>query len=436
MNFAQESGDFIQFEDGQVGEEQEEGMISPDTLQLNPNKRPLDKYAHSNPSKRSLPTTVDPLSFARLNEAPWVYGNSYSTDPVRRLHEEILDFVSYVSPSEAEHNARRTVINTISAIILSKYPTAKIEIFGSYDTKLYLPTADLDLVIFNDFKHRKVTNTLHRIADLLEREGIVVEGTMKRISKARIPILKFTDSTYHFDVDISFNINSGIESAAIMKALMDIIPSIKPLTLLIKQFLAIRNLNEVFHGGLGSYSITLLIVSFLQMHPLVQSKAIKPEDNYGVLLIEFFELYGRLFNYDTVGISLRDMGFYFDKVQRGWAFGEKMMLSLEDPQDPANDVAKSSFAMNSVKQAFEHSYLMLTSIIKELDYLYQSGKRMPKGDSFSILSSILHLEWDTVKHREFVNAKIKESSLPAGIHKTNKGHKRKDQVKLPSNQLL
>ena len=59
-----------------------------------------------------------------------------------------------------------------------------------------------------------------------------------------------------------------------------------------------------------------------------------PEENLGTLLIEFFELYGRNFNYDDVGLSIRRGGFYYNKVARGWKrAGQTFLLSIEDPQD-------------------------------------------------------------------------------------------------------
>jgi non-canonical poly(A) RNA polymerase PAPD5/7 len=59
-----------------------------------------------------------------------------------------------------------------------------------------------------------------------------------------------------------------------------------------------------------------------------------PEENLGTLLVEFFELYGRNFNYDEVGISIRRGGHYYSKRQRGWTRpGQGYLLSIEDPQD-------------------------------------------------------------------------------------------------------
>ena len=42
-------------------------------------------------------------------------------------------------------------------------------------------------------------------------------------------------------------------------------PALQYLVLILKQFLSQRDLNDVYTGGLGSYSLILLIVSFFQV---------------------------------------------------------------------------------------------------------------------------------------------------------------------------
>ena len=42
-------------------------------------------------------------------------------------------------------------------------------------------------------------------------------------------------------------------------------PNLRYLVLVLKQFLLQRDLNEVFTGGISSYSLILLTVSFLQV---------------------------------------------------------------------------------------------------------------------------------------------------------------------------
>lgn len=41
--------------------------------------------------------------------------------------------------------------------------------------------------------------------------------------------------------------------------------------------------------------------------------------NLGSLLLEFFYLYGITFNYQILGISIRDGGSYFQKAERVWS---------------------------------------------------------------------------------------------------------------------
>jgi non-canonical poly(A) RNA polymerase PAPD5/7 len=96
-----------------------------------------------------------------------------------------------------------------------------------------------------------------------------------------------------------------------------------------------RGLNEVYSGGLGSYGLTLFITSFLQMHPRVQSGAIREEENLGVLLIQLLELYGKRFSYETVGISTK-YHEYFRKGEYGRLNTlphEASRAVVEDPDD-------------------------------------------------------------------------------------------------------
>lgn len=106
----------------------------------------------------------------------------------------------------------------------------------------------------------------------------------------------------------------GPAEAKRIRDYMDEFKPLRPLTLVIKQFLAQRGLNEVYTGGLGSYAIMLMVLSFLQMHPRPDVNSAKA--NLGVLLIEFLELYGCHFNYERVVISVRQGGRYLPKVRR------------------------------------------------------------------------------------------------------------------------
>jgi non-canonical poly(A) RNA polymerase PAPD5/7 len=71
--------------------------------------------------------------------------------------------------------------------------------------------------------------------------------------------------TGRINVDISLNQSNGISAGAIVNSFILAMPALRPLVLAIKYFLNQRSMNEVFSGGLGSYSIVCLVLSFLQV---------------------------------------------------------------------------------------------------------------------------------------------------------------------------
>lgn len=187
-----------------------------------------------------------------------------------------------------------------------------------------------------------------------------------------------------------------------------------------KAFLAQRSMNEVYTGGLGSYSIVCLAVSFLQMHPKIRSGEIDPEENLGVLVMEFFELYGNLFNYDEVGISLREGGTYFSKRQRGWYdYTRRSSLSIEDPADPSNDISKGSFGFHKVRTAFSgaHSILTATAYIRAgMLHSRRNGRSVHlrdhyEPDDLSILSTVMGITQETINHRRLVQELYDDRTL-------------------------
>lgn len=211
----------------------------------------------------------------------------------------------------------------------------------------HAPLSDIDLVVLSDtMAYADKATVLHMLASTLKRAGITTHVTI--IAKAKVPIVKFVTTHGKFKVDISINQANGLVSGNIILGfLQHMAPTATPsgeskalrsLVMITKAFLAQRSMNEVYTGGLGSYSIVCLAVSFLQMHPKIRRGEMDPEKNLGVLVMEFFELYGERFNYDEVGISLRNGGMYFNKRQRGWAqdYGRRgLFVSIEDPADPS-----------------------------------------------------------------------------------------------------
>lgn len=59
--------------------------------------------------------------------------------------------------------------------------------------------------------------------------------------------------------------SNGVKSAELIKTYMEQFPVLPKLVYVLKQFLLERDLNEVFTGGISSYSLILMCISFLQV---------------------------------------------------------------------------------------------------------------------------------------------------------------------------
>jgi non-canonical poly(A) RNA polymerase PAPD5/7 len=83
--------------------------------------------------------------------------------------------------------------------------------------------------------------------ELISR-GIAEPSSIRVLDKASVPIVKLTDRETQVKVDISFNMQSGVQSAELIKEYKRAFPVLSQLVLVLKQFLLQRDLNEVFTG--------------------------------------------------------------------------------------------------------------------------------------------------------------------------------------------
>ncbi|XP_044125448.1 terminal nucleotidyltransferase 4B isoform X1 [Bufo gargarizans] len=409
-----EQGDFLPLETPSNNNQQQ--PVSPGSWRKGPdpgnrNKRKRDNKASTFGLNYSLLQAACPGSHGPggpFSGTPWKSRN-YS-DEVIGLHEEILDFYKYMSPRPEEEKMRMEVVNRIENVIKELWPSADVQIFGSFKTGLYLPTSDIDLVVFGKWENLP----LWTLEEALRKHKVADENSVKVLDKATVPIIKLTDSYTEVKVDISFNVQNGVKAAQLIRDFIKKYPVLPYLVLVLKQFLLQRDLNEVFTGGIGSYSLFLMAVSFLQLHP--REDACSPDANYGVLLIEFFELYGRHFNYLKTGIRIKDGGSYVakDEVQKSMLDGYRpSMLYIEDPLQPGNDVGRSSYGAMQVKQAFDYAFVVLSHAVSPIAKFY------PNNESESILGRIIRVTEEVVAYREWISTKWGKQNRPEPLYNGN-----------------
>lgn len=106
-------------------------------------------------------------------------------------------------------------------------------------------------------------------------------------------------------LDISFDSpeHHGLEALAMVSQILDELPLIRPLMLVIKQFLLDRGLLTSYTGGLSSYCLFLMVARYLQEQPSTVGDC-------GSLLMGFLDFYGNFFDPRATGISVRRRQYF------------------------------------------------------------------------------------------------------------------------------
>ncbi|XP_068665273.1 uncharacterized protein [Aristolochia californica] len=277
-------------------------------------------------------------------ERAWFRGNSGFKSPMLQLHKEIVDFCDFISPTQEEQASRVAAVQCVTELIKYIWPHCRVEVFGSFKTGLYLPTSDIDVVIL-DSKVSSPQIGLRAISKGLKQRNIGKK--IQVIATARVPIIKFLERESGVAFDISFDVTNGPKAAEFIKDVITKIPPLRPLCLILKVFLQQRELNEVYSGGIGSYALLAILIAHLKIHWRAQKlrgSKTSSDHNLGILLVKFFEFYGRKLNTWDVGVSCTAAGTFFLKSEKGFMTAKRpFLLSIEDPQAPDNDIGKNSF---------------------------------------------------------------------------------------------
>lgn len=96
--------------------------------------------------KRKIDQVLDEQGLHRLTEqerrTPWTADVDWDSFPsaTEQLTAEIKAFSRYIQPTDQEHDLRSAVVESIRRLIVKRWPNSQLHPFGSFMTRLYLPT--------------------------------------------------------------------------------------------------------------------------------------------------------------------------------------------------------------------------------------------------------------------------------------------------------
>ena len=266
------------------------------------------------PTDNKAPMETASLTTITDCPAPWLTNFSFerSESSIQNLHAECLEFCRFISPTQEELANRSKVLKEVQNVIQGAFPNTQLQYFGSQLSKTLTPSSDLDLAVLNI----DVADPLSVLAEHIRTAGIATY--LEVISNAKVPIIKFDHRETGISVDIVVNNNDGIVTGKLIQRYIREYPPLRPLIFVLKLFLSQRKLNDTYKGGIGSFVLSVMIVSFLQQRQKILSyqQISQASWNLGSLLMEFFRLYGISFDYEEVGISISQGGSYFQKRKR------------------------------------------------------------------------------------------------------------------------
>ena len=111
--------------------------------------------------------------------------------------------------------------------------------------------------------------------------------------------------------------------------------------------------------------------------------------------MEFLHLYAHTFNYDSLGISVRDGGKYFSKrsltlnphINKRWT--DVQNLVVEHCLEPMKDAAKGTYNIQAIRFAFAYAYKKLGKL-NETRRICNISYKMIGFNKVTLLFSLLN----------------------------------------------
>ena len=281
---------------------------------------------------------------------------------VKCLQKDLEDYQEYIQ-SELEEKREKIngIIAQLQSVVNEIDPNYTVKLYGSYSTGLCLPWSDIDTVIqANDGKYD--SNFLNKLNGKLAHKDWVKEQNY--IDRATIPIIKLiSKDEYNFHIDISMSSENhfGLKTVTLVNEYLNEYKVLKPIILALKTLLKNGNLNDPYKGGLSSYGLILMVVSFIQS----EIDSDKYNENSPTLIGETFlnvlGHYGIFFDYNNYVIityPIREKNYPSDKELTYQFIPNTHELIIVDPLNKTNNVAKSTFQFMNIKMGFLIAFMV------------------------------------------------------------------------------
>jgi non-canonical poly(A) RNA polymerase PAPD5/7 len=281
------------------------------------------------------------------------------------LNKDILDYQQFVIKKRDNYiEMNEKILDKIQNNINKINTNFKAKLYGSRATNLFLMWSDIDVVICNEKRNKKIKEEinkeeeietedniedikydfLEKLNELLNNDITFVEN-IKYLNKAKIPIIKIKTTKEYNNIMIDITLQSkdhfGLKCVNLVKKLLKEYDILETLLFPLKTMLKLSELNDPYNGGLSSYALILMIVYFLEYQKKMKKEINK--DNVGRLFYEFLFFYGGRMDTNYIDIN---------NINNSMKINKNPFIYILDPLNNENNVGKTSFKYMEVKFIF------------------------------------------------------------------------------------
>ena len=331
----------------------------------------------------------------------------------KTLHKDLIDYEKYIDYLIYKKKPNIEIIfNKIKLIIGEIAPEYEVKIYGSYAHGLSLPWSDLNLILVSNNKNnrnikednitdfettvgeksiesgvqsqndnnsathelninsennnKEEANLIFKLYNIFSKINWANDPKILNMNQAEeVNILSFTTTLQYGKIEINISLendnNKGLKVVELVKSYIKEYSCLKPLIFALGTILKNANLNIASSGGLSSYGLILMVVSFIQSQK-DNNNSTDDEYNIGRTFYEFLLHYGIKFDFNKYVIityKINETNSSLNDKENAINIGQNAKeLMIVDPLNNKNNVAKSTFQFMNLKMAFMIAFMV------------------------------------------------------------------------------
>ncbi|XP_033606427.1 poly(A) RNA polymerase gld-2 homolog A-like [Cryptotermes secundus] len=214
-----------------------------------------------------------------------------------KLSEGIWNKFMIHQQTEITYRKKILLWKCLSDFIQSSFPRYGLFLVGSTMSGFGSDASDVDMCLL--VRHTEVAQRSEAVIHLkyvLKHLRRCKHLTRPELIQAKVPILKFRDTSFSLDVDLNCNNSVGIRNTHLLHCYSQMDWRVRPLVLIVKLWAHKHDINNAQHMTISSYSLVLMVIHFLQcgvappvlpcLHEMYQGKFTPHSD---VLMIDMHE---------------------------------------------------------------------------------------------------------------------------------------------------